>query len=95
MAPTVADEAETFVFGDLHSLRQLPLRYRELIISAIIAAGGSLQDGGVEYLKVALEHGAAKEEVDEMFAMLAAYAYLPKALAAARAYKQSMSNAER
>ena len=42
-----------------------------------------------------MEHGAAKEEVDEMFAMLAAYAYLPTAVAAARAYKQSMSNAER
>ena len=95
VAPTVADKAETFVFGDLYSLRHLPVRYRELLISAIVAAGGSLPDGGVEHLKVAVENGATKEEVDEMFAMLAAYAGFPKALAAARAYQQSLSAAER
>lgn len=88
VAPTVADKAGTFVFGELYALKQLPVRYRELLIAAIIATTGGLPDGAVQHLNVAIREGVTPGEVDEMFAMIAAYAGFPKAIATSREYQR-------
>ncbi len=84
VAPTLSHKASSFVFGELYSLKQLPVRYRELLIGAMIAATGGLPDGAVQHLEVAVREGVTPGELDEMFALLAAYAGFPKAIAAAR-----------
>ena len=91
VAPTVADKAGSFVFGELYAMKQLPLRYRELLISAIISATGGLPDGAVQHLNVAVSEGVTPGEVDERFAMIAAYAGFPRALAAAREYQRQLA----
>lgn len=88
VAPTVADKAASFIFGELYSMKQIPTRYRELLIAGIIAATGGLPDGAVQHLKVAVHEGVTPGEIDEMFAMVAAYAGFPKALASAREYQR-------
>ena len=85
VAPTVADKAASFIFHELYSLQQMPVKYRELVIAAIISATGGLPDGAVQHVALARKEGATTGEVDEMFAMVAAYAGFPKAIAAARA----------
>lgn len=88
VAPTVADKAASFVFGEIYAMKQLPTRYRELLIAGIIAATGGLPDGAVQHLGVAVSEGVTAGEVDEMFALLAAYAGFPKAIAAAREFQR-------
>lgn len=88
VAPTVADKAASFIFGELYALGQLPVRYRELLIAAIVSATGGLPDGAVQHLDVAVREGVTPGEVDEMFAMLAAYAGFPRAIATAREFQR-------
>lgn len=84
VAPSLAHHTRSFVFGDVYAMRQLPVRYRELIIAAILAATGGLPDGLVEHAELARKEGATDAELDEMFNLVAAYAGFPRALGAAR-----------
>ncbi len=92
VAPTLADKAGSFVFGDLYSLKQLPLAYRELLIACMVAAGGGFPQGAVEHFKLALGQGLRLEELDEAFALLAAYAGFPTAIATAQALQGAMES---
>ena len=49
VAPTLADKTVSFVFGEVYALQHLPARYRELVITAVLAATGALPDGMVEH----------------------------------------------
>jgi 4-carboxymuconolactone decarboxylase len=84
VSPTLADQAAAFVFADLYALKQLPVRYRELLIATIIATTGALPDGAVQHLNLAVREGVTPGEVDEAIAMIAAYAGFPRAIAFAR-----------
>lgn len=84
VAPTLADKTVSFVFGEVYALQHLPARYRELVITAVLAATGALPDGMVEHARLACQEGATPEELDEVFTLVAAYSGFPRALAAAR-----------
>ena len=84
VAPTLADKTVSFVFGEVYALQHMPARYRELVITAILAATGALPDGMVEHAELACREGATREELDELFTLVAAYSGFPRALAAAR-----------
>ena len=90
VAPSVADHANRHVFGDVYSLKQLPVRYRELVIAAMIASTGALPDGAVQHLEVAIREGVTPGEVDEVCALLAAYAGFPRAIAFAREVQRQL-----
>jgi 4-carboxymuconolactone decarboxylase len=94
VAPTLADKAGSFVFGELYSLRELPLAYRELLIACMVAAGGTFPQGAVEHFKLALGHGLGSKELDEALALLAAYAGFPCAIAAAQALQNALEDGE-
>ena len=85
VAPGLCDKTVDFVFGDVYGVSAIPPQYRELIITAIIAAGGGIEDGLVAHAELATKCGATPAELDELFTLVAAYAGFPKALGAARA----------
>jgi len=90
VAPTLANKTGSFVFGELYSLKTLPPRYRELLIAMTVAASGAFPQGAVEHFKLAMQEGLSAGELDEGFALLAAYAGFPTAIAAARALQAEL-----
>ena len=79
----LGSHAVDYVMGDLWSRPQLTRRDRSLVVIAVLASMGSVEElaGHVE---IGLNHGLTREEVDEIVLQVAAYAGYPMAMAATR-----------
>jgi alkylhydroperoxidase/carboxymuconolactone decarboxylase family protein YurZ len=90
VAPRLAEQAVSHVYGDVYGVGDLPVRYRELAIAAIVASSGAFQDGANVHLKLAMQEGATPGEIDNLFCLVAAYAGFPHALSAARSWQREL-----
>lgn len=75
--------AVDYVMGDLWSRPQLSRRDRSLVVVALLAAMGSVEELAA-HIEVGLNHGLTRDEVDEIVVQVAAYAGYPMAMAASR-----------
>ncbi len=75
--------AVDYVMGDLWSRTQLTPRDRSLVVIAVLASMGSV-DELAAHVEIGLNHGLSREEIDEIVLQVAAYAGYPMAMAASR-----------
>ena len=75
--------AVDYVMGDLWSRPQLTRRDRSLVVIAVLASMGSVDELGAD-VEIGLNHGLSREEIDEVVLQVAAYAGYPMAMAATR-----------
>lgn len=80
--------AVDFVMGDLWARPQLSRRDRSLIVIAVLAAMGSVEELGL-HVEVGLNHGLTRTEIDEIVLQVAGYAGYPMAMAASRVVEQT------
>lgn len=72
-----------YAFGDVYARPGLPLRERQLITVAMLAALGNLPQLEV-HLQAALNVGITRQELDELVLQVAPYAGFPRAMDALR-----------
>ena len=72
-----------YAFGDVYARPGLPLRERQLITVAMLAALGNLPQLEV-HLQAAINVGITREELDELVLQVAPYAGFPRAMDALR-----------
>jgi len=89
----LADLITDFCFGDVWTRPALDRRTRSLLVLGIIAALG-LPSPLRTHVKGALNHGATKEEVREVFVQVAAYAGVPAAVTAAEVAEEVFKELE-
>ncbi len=82
--------AVDYVMGDLWSRPQLAPRDRSLVVIAVLAAMGSVEELGA-HVEIGLNHGLTREEIDEVVLQVAAYAGYPMAMAATRVVDRTFS----
>lgn len=75
--------AVDYVMGDLWSRPQLAPRDRSLVVIAVLASMGSVEELAA-HVEIGLNHGLGREEVDEVVLQVAGYAGYPMAMAASR-----------
>ena len=75
--------AVDYVMGDLWSRPQLARRDRSLVVIAVLASMGSV-DELAAHVEIGLVNGLSREEIDEVVLQVAAYAGYPMAMAATR-----------
>jgi 4-carboxymuconolactone decarboxylase len=75
--------AVDYVMGDLWSRPQLARRDRSLVVIAVLASMGSVEELDA-HIQIGLNHGLTREEVEEVVLQVAAYAGYPMAMAASR-----------
>src|SRR5205807_1687678 len=75
--------AVDYVMGDLWSRPQLERRDRSIVVISVLAAMGSV-DELAAHVRVGLNHGLTRVEIDELVLQVAAYAGYPMAMAASR-----------
>jgi 4-carboxymuconolactone decarboxylase len=75
--------AVDYVMGDLWSRPQLAPRDRSLVVIAVLASMGSVEELAA-HVEIGLNHGLSREEIDEVVLQVAAYAGYPMAMAATR-----------
>ena len=80
--------AVDYVMGDLWSRPHLAPRDRSLIVIAVLASMGSV-DELAAHVRIGLNHGLTREEVDEVVLQVAAYAGYPPAMAASRVVERT------
>jgi 4-carboxymuconolactone decarboxylase len=80
--------AVDYVMGDLWSRPQLTPRDRSLIVIAVLASMGSV-DELAAHVRIGLNHGLTREEIDEIVLQVAAYAGYPPAMAASRVVERT------
>jgi 4-carboxymuconolactone decarboxylase len=80
--------AVDYVMGDLWSRPQLAPRDRSLVVIAVLASMGS-QEELAAHVRIGLNHGLAREEVDEVVLQVAGYAGYPMAMAASRVVERT------
>jgi 4-carboxymuconolactone decarboxylase len=81
--------AVDYVMGDLWSRPQLTRRDRSLVVIAVLASMGSV-DELEAHVEIGLNHGLSREEVDELVLQVAAYAGYPMAMAATRVVDRTL-----
>lgn len=79
----LAELTNDFCLGDVWSRPALDRRTRSLLVLAALTAQGATQPMPT-HIKGALQHGATREEVREVFIQMAAYAGFPLATTAAQ-----------
>ena len=80
--------AVDYVMGDLWSRPQLARRDRSLAVIAVLAAMGSVEELEA-HVRIGLNHGLTREEIDEVVLQVAAYVGYPPAMAAARVVERT------
>ena len=80
--------AVDYVMGDLWSRPQLTPRDRSLVVIAVLASMGSV-DELAAHVEIGLNHGLSREEIDEVVLQVAAYAGYPMAMAASRVVERT------
>jgi 4-carboxymuconolactone decarboxylase len=80
--------AVDYVMGDLWSRPQLAPRDRSLIVIAVLASMASVDELSA-HVRIGLNHGLTREEVDEIVLQVAAYAGYPPAMAASRVVERT------
>ena len=76
--PRFAEEAFSGVGGSAWEGEPLTLRERGLVVLAVLAAQGGLEDRFRTHVRWALENGATPDELDAVVCLLASYAGLPR-----------------
>jgi alkylhydroperoxidase/carboxymuconolactone decarboxylase family protein YurZ len=64
---------------------ELPVKYREIVVSAVLAFRGASTEGLVAHLRRAIDHGATKREILDAFEASAVPGGAPTFLAGVRA----------
>ena len=85
------------VMGDVWSRPQLSRRDRSLIVIAVLAAIGSVEELSL-HTEIGLNHGLTRSEIEEILLHVAAYAGFPMAMAASRVVDdrfRTLDNVER
>jgi 4-carboxymuconolactone decarboxylase len=80
--------AVDYVMGDLWSRPQLTPRDRSLVVIAVLASMGSVEELGA-HVGIGLNHGLSREEIDEVVLQVAAYAGYPMAMASSRVVERT------
>ncbi|MFQ6397470.1 carboxymuconolactone decarboxylase family protein [Nocardia sp. KC 131] len=84
LVPGFADWVVTALFGGTYLRGQLSLRDRQLLNLAALTAFGGVDPQLTGHVKTSLRVGLTREEILEVFAHLAPYIGVPKALAGLR-----------
>ncbi|PPK65241.1 carboxymuconolactone decarboxylase family protein [Actinokineospora auranticolor] len=84
LAPGFADWIVTALFGGTYLREGLSLRDRQLVTLAALAALGGVDPQLAGHVRTSLRIGMTRDEVVEVFAHLAPYIGVPKALAGLR-----------
>jgi 4-carboxymuconolactone decarboxylase len=76
----LGDLTVDFVFGDVHCREGLPIRERELVIVAVLAALGGLEPQVRAHIRAARAVGISDRELEETLIQIAPYAGFPRAI---------------
>jgi 4-carboxymuconolactone decarboxylase len=92
--PGFADWVVTALFGGIYLRGNLSLRDRQLVNLAALTAVGGVDPQLSGHVRTSLRVGLSREEILEVFAHLAPYIGVPKALAGLRAATAALAEAE-
>jgi 4-carboxymuconolactone decarboxylase len=84
----LGDLTVDFVFGDVHSREGLPIRERELVIVAVLAALGGLEPQVRAHVRAARAIGVPDRELEETIVQIAPYAGFPRAINALKILRE-------
>ena len=84
----LGDLTVDFVFGDVHSRPGLPIRERELVIVAVLAALGGLDPQVRAHVRAARAIGVPDRELEETIVQIAPYAGFPRAINALKILRE-------
>ena len=76
------------VFGDVHARDGLPIRERELVIVAVLAALGGLEPQVRAHVRAARAIGVSDRELEETIIQIAPYAGFPRAINAMKLLRE-------
>lgn len=76
----LGDLTVDFVFGDVHARDGLPIRERELVIVAVLAALGGLEPQVRAHIRAAQAIGITDRELEETIIQITPYAGFPRAI---------------
>ncbi|MFI1918182.1 carboxymuconolactone decarboxylase family protein [Nocardia sp. NPDC020380] len=94
LVPGLADWVVTALFGGTYLRGNLSLRDRQLVNMAALTALGGVDPQLNGHVKTSLRVGLTREEILEVFAHLAPYIGVPKALAGLRVAATALAEAE-
>lgn len=94
LVPGLADWVVTALFGGTYLRGNLSLRDRQLVNLAALTALGGVDPQLNGHVKTSLRVGLTREEILEVFAHLAPYIGVPKALAGLRVAATALAEAE-
>jgi 4-carboxymuconolactone decarboxylase len=83
-----------FVFGDVHCRDGLPVRERELVIVAVLAALGGADPQVRAHIWVPRAYGVADREIEETIIQIVPYAGFPRAINALKLLREEQRAAE-
>jgi 4-carboxymuconolactone decarboxylase len=84
----LGDLTVDFVFGDVHAREGLPIRERELLIVAVLAALGGLEPQVRAHIRAARAIGVTDPELEETIIQIAPYAGFPRAINAMKILRE-------
>jgi 4-carboxymuconolactone decarboxylase len=84
----LGDLTVDFVFGDVHAREGLPIRERELLIVAVLAALGGLEPQVRAHIRAARAIGISDRELEETIIQIAPYAGFPRAINALKLLRE-------
>ena len=84
----LGDLTVDFVFGDVHARDGLPIRERELVIVAVLAAVGGLEPQVRAHIRAARSVGVTNRELEETIIQIAPYAGFPRAINAMKVLRE-------
>jgi 4-carboxymuconolactone decarboxylase len=89
--PRFAEEAFSALGGTAWDESPLTRRERGLVVLAVLATQGALEDRFRTHVRWALENGATQDELDAVVSLLAAYAGLPRASVAMETLRDELA----
>jgi 4-carboxymuconolactone decarboxylase len=84
----LGDLTVDFVFGDVHAREGLPVRERELVIVAVLAALGGLEPQVRAHIRASRAIGVPDRELEETILQIAPYAGFPRAINAIKLLRE-------
>lgn len=84
----LGDLTVDFVFGDVHAREGLPVRERELVIVAVLAALGGLEPQVRAHIRASRAIGVSDRELEETIVQIAPYAGFPRAINAIKLLRE-------
>jgi len=90
--PRFAEEAFNALGGAAWDESPLTRRERGLVVLAVLATQGVLEDRFRTHVRWALENGATPDELDAVVSLLAAYAGLPRASVAMETLRDELAD---